>query len=114
MSNEALQQSYQGVFDGRLGFGTKPALLIVDFIKAYTTPGAALYAPPVVAAVQETVGLLDLARRKRVLTVYTRVIYAANGWTAASLCKRCRCCARWSRASRWPRLWMSCRPRRRM
>ncbi len=74
-----LQDNYKGVFDGRLGFGNKAAVLVVDFIQAYTTPGAALYAPDVVTAVQQTADLLDLARQKGVPVVYTRVIYNRNG-----------------------------------
>jgi maleamate amidohydrolase len=76
---EALQANYQGVFDGRIGFGRKPAVLVVDFIRAYTTPGAALYAPEVITAVQETVDLLALARQKSVPIIYTRVLYHPNG-----------------------------------
>jgi maleamate amidohydrolase len=74
-----LTTNYQGVFDGRLGFGKRPALLVVDFIRAYTTPDAPLYAPAVQEAVLATAPLLELARAKQVLVVYTRVIFQANG-----------------------------------
>lgn len=74
-----LQENYEGVFDGRLGFGKKPALVIVDFINAYTTPGAILYAPDVVTAVQETVDLLELSRSKNIPVIFTRVIYSQSG-----------------------------------
>lgn len=76
---ESLQQNYTGVFDRRLGFGKRPAVLVVDFINAYTTPGSPLYAPPVVAAVTETVAVLTLARQKNVPVLYTRVIYNRSG-----------------------------------
>ena len=79
MAEESLKDNYRGAFDGRVGYGRKPAVVVVDFINAYTTPGSALYAPPVVDAVLETVDLLDMARRKGVLVVYTRVIYAPHG-----------------------------------
>lgn len=74
-----LHTNYQGVFDGRLGFGQKPALLVVDFINAYVTPTSPLYAPEVVTAVQETAVLLPMARQKGVPIIYTRVIYSASG-----------------------------------
>ena len=74
-----LQDNYKGIFDGRLGFGKKAAVLVVDFIRAYTTPGAALFAPDVVTAVQQTVDLLDSARQKDVPVIYTRVLYNRNG-----------------------------------
>ena len=77
--NESLQQNYKGVFDGRLGFGKKPAVLVVDFIRAYTTNGSALFAPPVCNAVMQTVEVLDAARAKGVLVIYTKVLYNKNG-----------------------------------
>lgn len=79
MANDNLQQNYSGVFDGRLGFGKKPVVLVVDFINAYTTEGSALYAPPVVDAVKETVDVLALAREKSVPVIYTKVLYNKNG-----------------------------------
>lgn len=79
MPTESLQQNYAGVFDGRLGFGKKPAVLVVDFINAYTTLGSPLYASPVVEAVAETVAVLDLARAKGVPVLYTRVLYNRSG-----------------------------------
>ncbi len=79
MSSDSLLYNYRGVFDTRLGFGRRPAVLVVDFIKAYTTPGSPLYAPPVVEAVKETAGLLALARQKNVPVIYTRVLYHKNG-----------------------------------
>lgn len=74
-----LPDNYQGVFDGRVGFGRRPAVLVVDFIKAYTTPGSPLYAAAVVEAVRETADLLALARAKRVPVFYTRVVYSRTG-----------------------------------
>jgi len=74
-----LQQNYRGVFDGQMGFGRSPAIIVVDFINAYTQPGSPLYAPAVVEAVKETVPLLKLAREKRVPIIYTRVLYHQNG-----------------------------------
>lgn len=79
MASPSLENSYRGVFDGRLGFGRKPALLVVDFINAYTTPGSPLFAAPVVEAVRETVNVLALAREQGVLVIYTRVLYASHG-----------------------------------
>ena len=77
--SESLLQNYAGVFDGRIGFGKRAAILVIDFIRAYTTPGAPLYASRVVEAVRETVDVLAAARRKGVLVVYTRVIYSPSG-----------------------------------
>eukprot|EP00929_Paragymnodinium_shiwhaense_P109927 TRINITY_DN76541_c0_g1_i1.p1 TRINITY_DN76541_c0_g1~~TRINITY_DN76541_c0_g1_i1.p1 ORF type:complete len:293 (+),score=65.66 TRINITY_DN76541_c0_g1_i1:80-958(+) len=71
--------NYKGLFDGGLGFGQKSAVIVIDFTKAYTTPGSKWYCGGkgfgVVDAVAETVDLLDLAREKKVPIFYTQVIY---------------------------------------
>ena len=74
-----LQQNYRGVFDSALGFGRNPAIIVVDFIRAYTEPGSPLYAPAVVEAVKATVPLLKAARQNGIPVVYTRVLYHASG-----------------------------------
>lgn len=79
MTDDNLKKNYVGVFDGRLGFGKKAAVVVVDFINAYTTEGSALYAPPVVGAVQQTVAVLDAARMADVPVIYTKVLYNKNG-----------------------------------
>ncbi|HCE41872.1 MAG TPA: isochorismatase, partial [Alcanivorax sp.] len=53
--------NYAGVWDTRIGFGERAALLSVDFMKAYTTEGADLYAPGVVAALPHAARALAAA-----------------------------------------------------
>lgn len=77
--NLDLQENYAGVFDGRVGFGRRAAVVVVDFVKAYTTPGSDLYAPEVCAAVQATVPLLEAARTAGAPVVFTRVLYHPAG-----------------------------------
>jgi maleamate amidohydrolase len=77
--SQDLHSNYQGVFDGRVGFGNKPALIVVDFVNAYTTPGEKLFAADVVGAVKETVELVAQARKQRIPVIYTRVLYNENG-----------------------------------
>ena len=79
MTQESLSENYQGVFDGRIGYGRKPAVVVIDFINAYVTPGSALFAAPVIDAVRETADLLDIARRNDIPVIFTRVIYSASG-----------------------------------
>jgi maleamate amidohydrolase len=76
---ETREDNYQGVFDGRLGFGERPAVIVIDFIRAYTTPGAAFYAPGVVDAVKASVPLLACARASGVPIIYTKVLYHRSG-----------------------------------
>ena len=74
-----LKQNYSGVFDGHIGFGRSPAIIVVDFINAYTQANSSLYAPAVVEAVKATVPLLEAARKKKVPIIYTRVLYHPSG-----------------------------------
>jgi nicotinamidase-related amidase len=64
----------------RVGFGARPALLVVDFVKAYTTPGSPLYAAPGVPdAVHASVPLLQAARARGIPVIFTTVSYAPDG-----------------------------------
>ncbi len=74
-----LRDNYRGVFNGKLGFGRRPAIVVVDFVRAYTEPGSPLYAPAVVGAVERTVPLLARARQLGHLIVYTQVLYSPSG-----------------------------------
>jgi maleamate amidohydrolase len=76
---ETREANYRNVFDTRLGFGRRCAVVVIDFIKAYTTPGAPFYAEGVVDAVQASVPLLARARAARVPIVYTKVLYHPSG-----------------------------------
>ena len=75
----AIDQNYAGVFDHRLGFGHRPALLLIDFIAAYTREGSPLYAPTAADAVTHSARLYRVAKTRQVPVVFTRVLYAANG-----------------------------------
>jgi maleamate amidohydrolase len=73
------ERNYVGVFDGTVGFGTKPALVIIDFTLAYTTPGSAFFGEGVVRAVRDTVPLLAAARAAGIPVIHTKVMYHASG-----------------------------------
>ena len=76
---QSRESNYAGVFDNRLGWGKKPAVLVIDFTYGYTTPGSPLYAEGVVNAVEASVGLLDAARAAGVPIIYTKVMYHPSG-----------------------------------
>ena len=73
--SQTAQTNYQGVWDSRVGFGEKPAVIVIDFLQGYTTEGSPLYAPGVVDAVNETPELLEIARQKGVPVLHTQVRY---------------------------------------
>ncbi|PZW47825.1 N-carbamoylsarcosine amidohydrolase [Pseudomonas sp. URMO17WK12:I2] len=77
MSAQSLSDNYEGVWGQRIGFGARPALLMIDFMQGYTTPGAPLYAPGVVSAVEQSVALLEAARRLGIVLVHSNIRYQA-------------------------------------
>lgn len=79
MSQPSLTDNYRGVFDTRLGFGSSPALLVIDFVIAYTTPGAPFFGQGVVDAVDASVALIAKARETGVPVLYTVVEYHPSG-----------------------------------
>lgn len=81
MSHSDLEADYKkhGLAN-RVGFGQRPALLVVDFVKAYTTPGSPLYAAPGVPdAVTASRPLLEAARARGIPIIYTLIAYARDG-----------------------------------
>ena len=77
--SQDLIENYKGLFDGRIGYGERPAVLVIDFMNAYVTPGSPLFAEGVVEAVEETREVLDEARRRNVPVIYFVVRYQQDG-----------------------------------
>jgi len=67
-----------GAFGGKLGFGSRQALLMVDFAQAYFAPESPLCAnrPEVIP---QALALLQWARARSMLVCHTRVEYRADG-----------------------------------
>jgi maleamate amidohydrolase len=76
---ESAAENYRGVFNNRLGFGQRPAMIAIDFVRSYTTPGAPFYAEGVVRAVAQTQILFAQARGLGVPILHTRPIYHPSG-----------------------------------
>lgn len=77
--NEALTSSYAGAFDGSLPFGMRPALLVVDVVVAYLTPGSPLYDPAFEAALASNERLVAAARQAGMPVIFTNVVYQPGG-----------------------------------
>lgn len=75
---QTAEANYQGVWGNRIGFGQRPALVVIDFLKAYTIEGAPLYAPGVVEAVAQTPVLIATARASGIPVIHTRILYLAE------------------------------------
>ncbi|MEO1651635.1 MAG: isochorismatase family protein [Pseudomonadota bacterium] len=72
--SDDLAANYTGVYEGRIGFGKNPALILIDFVAAYFEPESLLY-----AEVEDTLAaaltLRDAAREAGVPVFYTNVVY---------------------------------------
>ena len=77
MSDE-LTENYKGAFDGSLGFGKAPALVLVDFVEAYFDEACPLYAG-VEDALASALRIRDAARRAGLPVFYTNVVYEPGG-----------------------------------
>jgi maleamate amidohydrolase len=75
---ESLQENYQRAYGGRVGFGKRPVLLLVDFVQAYFDPACDLYAG-VDDALASALRVRAVAHQARVPVVLTHVAYQAGG-----------------------------------
>lgn len=73
--SDNLQDNYEGVWDSRIGFGGKPVVISIDFMKGYTDTSSPLYAEGVVSAVKASPQLLDKARQQNVPVIHTNILY---------------------------------------
>ncbi|MEV0593488.1 isochorismatase family protein [Nonomuraea cavernae] len=76
-------------FAQRLGFGSRPALVVVDFVNAYVTPGCDLYAG-VESAVEAGAQVLAAARKAGIPVIFTRVVYQPGGADGGLFYKKAR------------------------
>ncbi len=77
--SESLQDNYaRGGFGQSMPWGRRPALLVIDFVRAYLVPGSPLYAGVEQARVDcET--LLRAARKAGIPVLHTRVEFQPGG-----------------------------------
>ncbi|MEM6908183.1 MAG: isochorismatase family protein [Pseudomonadota bacterium] len=72
--NKDAASNYAGVFEGRIGFGQRPALILIDFVEAYFAKDSPLYAdvePALAAAIE----LRNAARISDIPVIYTNVSF---------------------------------------
>lgn len=74
----SLDQNYANVYGHSLEPGSKPALILIDFVQAYFDPECELYAD-VDTCLQSALRILKLARERELLVIFTNVVYQANG-----------------------------------
>jgi maleamate amidohydrolase len=65
-------------FSGRLGWGARPAVLVIDLVRAYTEPGGPFALPSPGRAVEAASALVTAARTTGYPVVWTTVRYTAG------------------------------------
>jgi maleamate amidohydrolase len=73
-----LSANYKKAYDNRIGFGERPALILVDFVQAYFDHDCALYAG-VEDALASALRVREVARSAAVPVIYTNVVYHEDG-----------------------------------
>ncbi len=73
-----LSANYKKAYDNRLGFGQRPALILVDFVQAYFDHNCALYAG-VEDALASALRVREVARAAGIPVIYTNVTYREDG-----------------------------------
>lgn len=82
---DATRQLYQQRgFSQRIGFGWRPAILVVDMIRAFTDPSSPL-GSDLDAVVSAICQLLDAARSKAMPVIFTTVAYDESAWQPARM-----------------------------
>lgn len=76
--SEDLTENYRGAFDGSLGIGDSPALILVDFVEAYFDKDSPLYAG-VDDALSSALRVRNEARAAGIPVIYTNVVYQEDG-----------------------------------
>lgn len=67
------------------GFGSAPALLVVDFVNGFNDP-ALFGGGNIPQAIERTAALLAAARRAKIPVAFTRIVYAEDGSDASIFC----------------------------
>lgn len=78
MADQDLAANYAKVYDNRIGFGKKPALVLVDFVQAYFEPDSPLFAG-VDAALASALRIREAARAKSLPVILTGVVLHPSG-----------------------------------
>lgn len=75
LDNESLKEFYTDRgFAGRVGFGERPAVLVIDLAKAWTDPSSPL-GSDLSGVLDQTVRILEVARRKKLPIFFTTMAY---------------------------------------
>ena len=74
MSDDDLLANYQRAYNTRVGFGVRPALILIDFCQAYFEPSCDLFAD-VDDAIESALRVRTAARATGIPVILTNVVY---------------------------------------
>ena len=97
--------NYKGVFDNRVGFGKRPAMLLIDFVEAYFDKSCPLYAN-VEENLESALRIREQARSAGVPIIYTNVVYHEDMSDAGVFYKKVKVLENMKRGSpmgAWPK-----------
>lgn len=77
--SENAADNYANVYGNRIGFGQKPALVLIDFVEAYFDKNCDLYAD-VEEALASAIRMVEAARSAGIPVIYTNVVYHPSGF----------------------------------
>jgi maleamate amidohydrolase len=78
--SEALDSNYSSTgFNSRLGFGSRPALILIDLAEAYFRDGSPLYHPRFAGALESSLRLREAAHNASIPVILTRVELRRGG-----------------------------------
>lgn len=76
--NDNLEANYKRAYDNRIGYGKSPALILVDFVRAYFDRDCELFAD-VQPALNSALRIRAAARDAGIPVIYTNVIFHESG-----------------------------------
>jgi nicotinamidase-related amidase len=85
---------------GRVGFGSRPAVLVIDFIVGFTDPSSPL-ASDLSAELAATLAVLDAARRRSIPVYFTTTVYESDLLDAGLFLRKVPSLATLARGTRW-------------
>ncbi len=103
--SDSLDANYAKAYGGKAGFGTSPALLMIDFVEAYFDPDCDLYAD-VDDALQSALRVRETAHKAGIPVILTNVVYQDGGLDGGRFFEKVRPLRNFLRGSPmgdWPR-----------
>lgn len=98
--SDDLDENYARAYGGRLGFGKRPALILIDLVRGYFDRDCDLWAD-CDAALASAIRLRDAARAAQVPVIYTNVVYHPKALDGGRFYQKALPLRHFLRGSKW-------------